>query len=221
MSCFIHCGGVQAVDMVLEVRDARVREPSGKPFSYGPHARCAVCGSQLSRRRCLGVLVLSSPSACLQIPFSSGNPLLNELLGSKKRMVVLNKEDLCDPKLQKVCLVHANKMQLAHPTQCLTVLLTAYRGERHHPAAPVTTASYLPLLSVLTVATQSVEREFGKHNVLAYHVDARTLDSVQNLLHEVDRWVREDRVGHDTCNLMVVSVSTQPGTLLHPLIETN
>jgi predicted GTPase len=37
-------------------------------------------------------------------------------------------------------------------------------------------------------------------------VDARALDSVQSLLAEVDRWVREDRVDHDTCNLMVVGV---------------
>lgn len=73
-------------DLVLEVRDARVRSqhkvrPASPPIHLGLHKHRVLC----------------------QLPKSSGVYKLQELIGNKPTIVILNKADLAAPGATQVC----------------------------------------------------------------------------------------------------------------------
>lgn len=87
------------IDLVIEVRDARVIVPafwlvyrlllhSANHFVIGvPSSFC----------------ILLTIEKCSQIPLSSANQELQEMLARKKRLIVLNKMDLANPNMMVVC----------------------------------------------------------------------------------------------------------------------
>jgi ribosome biogenesis GTPase A len=75
-------------DLVLEVRDARVRRCSAAVLS----CPCPACGRVPSA----GAAAADRP-APLQAPASTANRELENVIKCKRRLVVLNKADLADP----------------------------------------------------------------------------------------------------------------------------
>jgi ribosome biogenesis GTPase A len=48
-----------------------------------------------------------------RVPYASANPEIKKLLGSKKRIIILNKSDMADPAATKAWLEHFEKQQIA------------------------------------------------------------------------------------------------------------